>query len=67
MRAYGRAMRPVVTYKCPAKSSRSDGNDHNIRGCGEQVDGRADDEGIGDCPWCGMWFQPDEEENGALP
>lgn len=60
-------MRPIVTYKCPTKSARSDGNDHNIRGCGDQFDGRIDDEGIVDCPWCGMWFRPDEEENGALP
>lgn len=32
-----------------------------IIGCGATVADERDDEGLVDCPNCGMWFNPDEE------
>lgn len=32
-----------------------------IIGCGTTIPDERDDEGLVDCPNCGMWFNPDEE------
>ena len=45
----------MTRYKCP-KSPEME-----IDGCGFEFEGEPDDEGIVDCPECGMWFTPAKE------
>jgi hypothetical protein len=47
-----------MSYICPNNERWPD----DIIGCGRVVDREPDDEGIVDCPHCGIWFTPDEEE-----
>ncbi len=38
-----------------------------IAGCGHVFTDEPDDEGLFDCPKCGMWFDPDNAENQPQP
>lgn len=42
-----------MIYRCPTHK-RHEGD---IIGCGVTFSGRPDDEGLIDCPNCGMWFE----------
>ena len=46
---------------CPA-STEVDGHTHSIVGCGRSIPDIRDAEGLVDCPQCGIWFDPDEED-----
>lgn len=49
--------------RCPDNERWPD----DIIGCGRVIDDPTpDDEGIVDCPHCGIWFTPEEEESDAL-
>lgn len=47
--------------RCPTGTTASDGTAHTIIGCGALIPDVRDDEGLVDCPDCGIWFNPDEE------
>ena len=47
--------------RCPTATTMSDGAPHTIIGCGSVILDLRDDEGLVDCPNCGIWFNPDEE------
>lgn len=46
---------------CPTGLYAADGTRHTIIGCGARIEDIRDDEGIVDCPNCGIWFNPEEE------
>ena len=46
---------------CPTGETANDGTTHTIIGCGAEIPDERDDEGLVDCPKCGIWFNPDEE------
>jgi uncharacterized Zn-finger protein len=45
------------TFRCPTDETRSE-----IVGCGHVFTADPDDEGLVDCPNCGMWFHPEAED-----
>ena len=47
--------------RCPTATTLPDGTTHTIIGCGSVIPDLRDDEGLVDCPNCGIWFNPDEE------
>lgn len=49
------------TYSCPTNPVMPDGTEHTIIGCGATIAAVPDDEGLIDCPTCGIWFNPDSE------
>lgn len=48
--------------RCPTSPTAMDGTPHTIIGCGAWIADDRDDEGLVDCPKCGIWFNPDEEK-----
>ena len=52
-----------MKVKCPTDSLPEVPIDELI-GCGFEFEATPDEEGIVDCPNCGMWFKP-ETEKGA--
>lgn len=48
-----------TTYTCPGADEVDNG--HTVIGCGAVFDAVPDDEGLVDCPRCGIWFDPDQE------
>lgn len=46
---------------CPTYPYAPDGTPHTIIGCGALIPDERDDEGLVDCPKCGIWFNPIEE------
>lgn len=50
-------------YKCLDWNNESDPIDQQseLVGCGYVFEANQDDEGLIDCPNCGMWFNPDRE------
>ena len=51
---------PAFT-RCPLWPDGSDGTPHTVIGCGATLADIRDDEGLIDCPACGMFFSPDRE------
>lgn len=49
--------------RCPASPKAPDGTLHTVIGCGVLVPDVRDDEGLVDCPICGIFFNPDEEND----
>jgi hypothetical protein len=48
-----------MQYQCP-------GDEYNdLVGCGSVFDAEPDEEGLVDCPVCGMWFTPILEAQGV--
>ena len=52
----------VDLIRCPTAAAASDGTAHTIIGCGNRIPDVRDDEGIVDCPVCGISFDPNHEE-----
>lgn len=50
------------TITCPTTPRTIDGEPHTVIGCGATIPDRRDDEGLVDCPHCGIFFDPDQEE-----
>lgn len=49
----------MTQYKCPENPTPYDDNPAEMMtGCGAVFEGSADEEGLVDCPECGMWFTP---------
>lgn len=46
---------------CPDGLEKADGTPHTVIGCGALIPDERDDEGLVDCPKCGIWFDPDQE------
>jgi hypothetical protein len=46
------------TYTCPTNPLQPNGEPHTIIGCGRSFEAVPDDEGIIDCPHCGMFWHP---------
>lgn len=51
----------VVMIECPTGPLAADGGVHTVIGCGRMVPDVRDDEGLVDCPECGMFWRPDLE------
>lgn len=49
----------MQTYCCPTAPQTPEGEPHTIIGCGSVFEAEPDDEGIIDCPHCGLWFGQD--------
>lgn len=47
----------MKTYKCPTQQGPQGGD---IVGCGHVFHAEPDDEGLVDCPECGIWFKASE-------
>ena len=45
----------MLKYRCPETPNE------DINGCGEVFWAEPDDEGLIDCPNCGIWFSPEKE------
>ena len=45
-------------YTCPTSPVQANGEPHTIIGCGATFQACPDDEGLVDCPGCGIWFDP---------
>lgn len=56
----------IEMIQCPTDPLCPDGTPHTIIGCGTWVMDMRDDEGIIDCPACGMFWKP-EDERGYRP
>lgn len=54
------------TYRCPDTIQEPTEADPLV-GCGLNFDGEPDDEGLVDCPRCGLWFHPTAPENHPQP
>jgi hypothetical protein len=52
-----------VTVHCPTEPLQPNGDPHTIIGCGSSRVTDPDDEGLHDCLDCGIWFNPNDEEN----
>ena len=52
-------------FRCPTEDTQIDGAPHTIIGCGAVFEAERDDEGLVDCPRCGIWFRPEMERNDA--
>lgn len=50
---------PDTTYRCPTDEYRTV---DNVIGCGHEFTATPDEEGYVDCPECGMWFEPREQD-----
>ena len=48
--------------RCPDTITAADDTPHTVIGCGGLIPDVRDDEGLVDCPACGIWFNPDEEK-----
>ncbi|ORB76419.1 hypothetical protein BST46_30225 [Mycobacterium timonense] len=48
---------------CPTDPLQQDGTPHTIIGCGALIPDDRDDEGLVDCPECGIWFDPTKERD----
>lgn len=46
----------TTIYVCPIAPRKPNGTLHTVTGCGGTFVGLPDEEGIIDCPHCGMWF-----------
>lgn len=51
----------MTTYICPTGHTQQSGEAHTIIGCGATFEAEPDDEGLVDCPSCGIWFNPSKE------
>jgi hypothetical protein len=49
----------MAKYRCPDTSGP---RKSTILGCGEEFEQEPDDEGLVDCPYCGIWFSPESED-----
>lgn len=54
-------MNKEALITCPTGIVQSDGTEHTIVGCGALIPHVRDDEGLVNCPNCGMWFDPTKE------
>lgn len=45
-----------TTFRCPTNRRCA----HDVMGCGAVFEAEPDDEGIVDCPECGIWFRHNE-------
>ena len=55
--------RPAL-FTCPTSPTYVDGRRamaHTVIGCGREFRARPDSEGLVDCPFCGIWFNPEKE------
>ena len=53
-----------MRYRCPTDEAYFDGGElveHTVIGCGAEFDAEPDEEGLIDCPACGIWFNPAKE------
>lgn len=48
----------MSSHTCPSKE-RFEGD---IAGCGSTFEAEPDEEGLVDCPECGIWFNPEIEK-----
>jgi len=52
-----------MKYRCPTTPTPYDDNpDETMAGCGHEFEAEPDEEGLVDCPNCGMWFNPLKEK-----
>jgi len=55
-----------ITYRCPSEWWGPDGRDSYgplwVVGCGHRFDATPDEEGLVDCPECGIWFPAEGNE-----
>jgi len=51
-----------MEYQCPTELRKID----DLGGCGAVFESTPDEEGIVDCPVCGMWFTPSVEAPGTM-
>lgn len=51
----------VRLVRCPTGGLTADGTPPTVIGCGELIPDERDDEGLVDCPKCGIWFDPERE------
>ena len=51
----------TATYTCPTSTHLPDGTPHTVIGCGATFEWAPDEEGIVDCPECGMFWKPGVE------
>ena len=49
------------TYRCPTEPEP--GVTDSLIGCGHTFTATPDDEGLVDCPNCGIWFRANEQPN----
>jgi hypothetical protein len=52
----------TARYRCPSTARSQD----DVVGCGAIFDAAPDSEGLVDCPACGMWFDPSDEQNTVI-
>lgn len=56
----------TAQFVCPTDAPPTLGPDESIiLGCGNAFTGELDDEGLVDCPHCGIWFDPTVERTGT--
>lgn len=54
----------TYTYTCPTSTMDEDGMPHTIIGCGRSFEAEPDaDDGLVDCPLCGIFFNPALEDD----
>ena len=57
----------MPVYQCPTNPTPYDDNPEEfMRGCGHTFVEEPDEEGLVDCPNCGMWFSPAIEPHTVI-
>lgn len=50
----------MATFRCPTEPQSGIAPTDDIIGCGTVFDAEPDDEGLVDCPKCGIWFRAEQ-------
>lgn len=57
---------PLTAYQCPDTAIDVAPGETLILGCGHLFSSKTDDEGLVDCPHCGIWFNPVKEPDTII-